>query len=242
MIGSDLVRNLSNNFLITPVTKSNYHNHIGKKFDIVINANGNSKRYWANQNILDDFTKSTISVYKSILDFPCNLYIYLSSSDVYPNHTKPKYTKETEKIDTKHLQTYGFHKYLSELIVKRWTKKYLILRLSMVLGTKLKKGPFYDITHNTALFVKLNTKLQLITTRAIAKIIEALIKSSEINSTINIGGIGTFAFSKINKYFNHEVKVSLKAETQIYEMDVNKLLKLYPSLKTSENYLKEYLS
>lgn len=241
MIGSDLVRYLNTKFLITPITKENYNIYIGKHFDIVINTSGNSKRYWANQNPLEDFVKSTMSVYKTILDFPCDIYVYISSSDVYPNHTKPEYTDEDEEIDPKKLQPYGFHKYLGELIVKKHTRKFLILRLSMTLGSNLKKGPFFDIIHNIPLFVKLKTRLQLITTHAVAEIIETILNHALINEIINIGGIDTFAFTKIHKYFNKKIKVSPDAETQTYEMSVKKTKRLYPILKTSEEYLQEFI-
>lgn len=242
MIGSDLTRFLRKDFLISPVNKMNYKTIVGKYFDIVINVNGNSKRYWANQNPLADFNQSTISVYKTIFDFPCSVYIYISSSDVYNDHTNPKNTKEYGEIDIKKLQPYGFHKYLSELIVKRCSKKFIILRLSMVLGSKLKKGPFFDIIHHVPLFVNLRTRLQLITTAALAEIIETILKKKTVNETINVGGIGTFDFKKIYKYFDREIQISKNAEIQIYEMNVKKVKNVYSKLKTSEDYLQEFIS
>lgn len=241
MIGSDLNRFLSKDFRITSINRVNYNTFISKYFDIVINANGNSKRYWSNQNPLDDFNQSTLSVYKTIFDFPCSIYIYISSSDVYNDHTNSKNTKESKEIDSKILQPYGFHKYLSELIIKKYSKKSILLRLSMTLGTKLKKGPFYDIIHNIPLFIDLKTHLQLITTSDLAKIIETILKKKMVNETLNIGGVGTFDFEKIYKYFDKSIKISPKAETQICEMNVKKVKQLYPDLKTSEEYLQEYL-
>lgn len=242
MIGSDLVRHLKTKFLITPITKKNYHLHSGRYFDIVINANGNSKRFWANQNPSEDFVKSTLSVYKSIFDFPCSFYIYISSSDVYENHTDPRFTKEEQEINPENLQPYGFNKYLNELIIEKYAKKFLILRSSMVLGKKLKKGPIYDIINNVPLFIKLKTRLQLITTRAVAEIIEIVLDKGLTNETINIGGVGTFTFTKIRRYFDRDLHILPKAEVQIYEMNVNKIKNLYPFLKTSEEYLQEFLN
>ena len=246
MLGSDLVRYLRKKFKITLVNKYNYQTQIGKSFDIVINANGNSKRFWANQNPFDDFIDSTVSVYKSIFDFPCDLYIYISSSDVYENHTSVKYTREDVEIDSKNLQPYGFNKYLAEKIIKKYKEKFLILRSSMILGENLKKGPFYDIFHNTPLFVTSKTKLQLITTQVVADIIEALLEKSIICETLNIGGKGIFDFTKIREHIDHKFQISSKAETQIYEMNVEKIKNLYPGLETSnkyfQNFLKNYLN
>lgn len=240
MLGVDLIKNLHPYFIVTPISRENYSKHVNTKFDIVINANGNSRRFWANQNPQDDFSASTISVYKSIFDFPCNLYIYISSPDVYADHSKKTHTGENQSIDPMRLSSYGFHKYLSELIVKKNSDKFLILRSAMILGTELRKGPFYDIINNKPVFVTLNTKLQLITTSAISDVIQALLKQKVINETINVGGVGTFDFKKIKKYFNNRIKFSSEAQMQAYEMNVEKLRNIYPALMTSEQYLKEF--
>ncbi len=241
MLGSDLVRYLRAKFDVTPIHKENYQTCVGSSFDIVINANGNSRRFWANQNPQDDFFASTVTVYQSIFDFPCDIYIYISSPDVYGNHIKPAYTKENEKIDPKNLQPYGLHKYLGESIVKKYKEKFLILRSSIILGENLKKGPIYDIIHDNPLFITLDTKLQLITTRAIAEIIETLLENAAVRDTINVGGEGSFSFKKIREYFDKEIKILPKAETQIYEMNIEKLKHLYSNLETSEEYLQEFL-
>lgn len=241
MLGSDLVRYFRDYFQITAINKENYDVHIGKSFDVLINANGNSKRFWANKNPQDDFLASTVSVYQSIFDFPCDTYIYISSPDVYEHHTSPDYTKESQEIDPKNLQPYGFNKYLAELIIKKHKKKFLILRSSMMLGLGLKKGPFYDIVHGNPLFITSETRLQLITTHALAEIIKILLDKHVLNVMLNVGGIGTFAFVKINEYFKKNIHVSPDAERQIYEMSVEKIKHLYPPLKTSEEYLRDFL-
>lgn len=242
MLGSDLVEYLSPSFFITKIFKGNYSKHINKTFDVVLNANGNSKRFWANKNPQDDFLASTVSVYKSIFDFPCDIYIYISSSDVYENHSGPKYTRENEKIDPSNLSSYGFHKYLGELIVKKHKDKFLILRSSMILGRKLKKGPFYDIAHDRPIFITLDSYLQLITTRGVAEIIESLLKKSVAKETINIGGKGSFSFENIYKYLNRKIQIAPNAETQKYEMNIEKVNRLYKKLKTTKEYLQEFLS
>lgn len=241
MLGSDLVRYLSSDFQVTPIDKIRYNSFVGTSFDIVINANGNSKRYWANQHPQEDLFTSTVSVIHSIRDFPCDLYVYISSSDVYEDHTTPSHAKEEEEIHPQNLSFYGFHKYVSELIVKKYKGKYLILRCSMLLGTKLKKGPFYDIIHNKPLVITRDSRLQLITTRTVAQVIETLLKKAMINETINIGGIGTFSFTRVSQFFDKKILVSDEAEKQLYEMNIEKIKHLFPTLKTSEEYLRSFL-
>lgn len=240
-LGSDLVSFLGENHTVEAITRQNYDKKKGTHYQVLINANGNSKRFWVNQNPLEDFFASTVTVTQSIFDFPCNLYIYISSPDIYQNHTASEHTKEERVIDSKKLSPYGFHKYLSELIVKKYKEKFLILRLSMILGKNLKKGPFYDIKNGNPLFITTDSRLQLITTRAVSEIIETLLRDSVTQDVINIGGVGIFAFKKIRKYFDQEIQISPKAETQIYEMSIEKIRRLYPNLMTSEQYLQRFL-
>lgn len=241
MLGSDLVRYLGAKFRITPIHRENYHTYVGRLFDILINANGNSKRFWANSHPVEDFIASTESVYKSIFDFKCGLYIYISSSDVYSDHTSPRYTLEDAPTTPDALTPYGFHKYLSELLIKKYVKNYLILRSSMVLGKNFKKGPFYDILHKKKLYIAENSRLQLITTVEIAKIINSLVDKHLWQQVYNAGGVGTFCFRDIHSYFNMPVTFSKDSEKQIYEMNIAKLLKIYP-VKTSVEYLRDFIA
>lgn len=241
MVGSDLSRYLSTRYSIAEINRDNYQNHIGKTYDIIINANGNSKRYWANDHPLEDFMASTASVYKSIYDFPCRLYIYISSPDVYEAHDSPKKTKESVVCDPHNLEPYGFHKYLGEQIVKKYVNKFFILRCSMMLGSKLNKGPFYDIEQENPLYITRNSHIQLITTRALSEIIETLISMNKYNEVFNIGGVGTFSFKQINDIFNKKISFSDNAKEQKYEMNVTKLKHVYSQLLSSEEYLREFV-
>lgn len=241
MLGSDLVKYLSSQFLVTPITKESHSQFIGKTFDVLVNANGNSKRFWANTNPLDDFIASTVSVYKSVSDFKFSTYVYISSSDVYVDHLSSQSTLENQSQDSSKLSSYGLHKYLSEKIVGNQCKNYLILRSSMILGDNLRKGPIYDILNKNPLYISDSSKLQMITAYEIANVIKFLLGKKNIKEVFNMGGRGVIDFKKIQAYFSMPITFSKKAETQIYEMNVSKLNKLFP-LKTSEKYLQEFLT
>lgn len=229
MIGFDLMQYLKSDFKIIEINRENYKKYMGKNFDIVINANGNSRKLWANDNKISDFNASTASVYHSLVDFPCKVYIYISSADIYPDHTnKPN---ELKAIIPDNLTPYGLHKYLSECIVRNFTKNYIILRCPLMLGTKLKKGPIYDIL-GSQLFISEKSAFQMITTKELAKIIHFLLKKKIMGEVFNIGGKGRVILSDITDS-------TYKGETQIYEMDVSKLHEIYP-LKTSNEYLQGF--
>lgn len=241
MVGSDLIRYLKSNFEnVTGIDRKNYDRYKGKRFDIVVNANGNSNKVWANDNILGDFEASTVSVYKTLLDFPCKTYVYISSADVYPNHTSKKATSESKTIEVENLSPYGFHKYLSECIVKNFTKNYIILRCPMMLGNNLKKGAVFDILNNSRLFVSADSAFQMITTKELAQIIYFLLAHSITKEIFNVGGRGTVILREIDKYIHKPITFPKDGKIHIYETDVSKLHKTY-SLKTSGEYLKDFL-
>jgi len=240
MVGSDLVKYLTSNFELTQIDRDNYNDYKGKEFDIVINANGNSNKIWSNENRLGDFEASTVSVYKTLLDFPCKKYIYISSVDVYENHSSEKTTSETESINPSNLAPYGFHKFLSECIIKNLAGDYIILRCPMMLGTNLKKGPIYDILKNSRLFVSGSSAFQMITTKELAEIILSLLKKDVSKEIFNVGGKGKIELNDIGKYIKKEIDFQKNSETQIYETDISKLSKIFP-LKNSEEYLKDFL-
>lgn len=243
LLGADLVKFFSSpKNKVTAITRDTYEKNKGKQFDLFINASGNSKRFWALQNVLSDFDASTSSVYKTLFNFKSKQYIYISSVDVYPNPSSPRKTLENQEMDITKQNSYGFHKYLSEQIIKKHTNDWIVLRCSMVLGTNIKKGPFFDILNNNPIFISKSSKLQIITTKALSQVIMALISKRATRETFNIGGRGTFAFAGIDKYFNRRVEVSKDAKRQVYEMNVNKIRKLFPTLKTSEQYLQEFLN
>lgn len=241
MLGSDLVKYLSQFFSVTSISKENYPQFINHSFDVIVNANGNSKRFWAIKNPLEDFTASTVSVYKSLFDFKFSTYAYISSSDVYVNHSGSAFTSEDQIQDSSKLSPYGLHKYLSERIVENYCKSYIILRTSMLLGRNLKKGPICDIINKNPLFISKASRLQMISTQETANVITFLIDEKIENDIFNVGGKSVVDFEKIQTYFSTPVSFRDKNETQIYEMNVSKLNKLFP-LKSSEKYLQEFIN
>ncbi len=241
LLGGDLARFLSGFSEIVGVDKGNYDEHRGKRFDILVNANGNSRRFWANEHPFDDFEASTVSVYRTLIDFQFKKYIYISSSDVYEDHSSPATTDEDQKITAENLSPYGFHKYMSEFLVRNRVKDFLVLRSSMMLGTQLHKGPLFDITQGAPLFISKDSRLQMVSTRAIADIIAFLCAKGISRETFNIGGEGAFPFSEMERVVSLPVRVAPEAVRQEYEMNVKKLSAIFP-LKTSTEYLKEFLT
>ncbi|KKU89912.1 MAG: hypothetical protein UY21_C0028G0004 [Microgenomates group bacterium GW2011_GWA1_48_10] len=241
LLGSALVLELGNDFETVAIDRENYKDHLGASFDVLINANGNSKRFWANEHIVEDFEASTASVYRSLFDFNFRKYIYISSSDVYEDHSSPTTTKEETVINCRNLSPYGFHKYLSEQIVAKNAPDHIILRCSMMIGQNITKGPFFDALHGKPLFITPGSRLQLITVHEVARIVRAVIGGSVSNEVFNVGGTGTFLFERIGAYVPGSLSVGPEALEQRYEMDVRKISRLFP-IATSEEYANDFLA
>lgn len=241
LLGSSLCRVLGGRYDVAAIDKENYDSQKGKAFNVIVNANGNSRRFWANENPPEDFAASTLSVHRSLFDFSCGRYVYVSSSDVYEGHANPAKAREDSPIEPLKLSPYGFHKYLSEQLVRRYARDFLIARSSALLGPGLKKGPIYDILSGNPLRIAIDSEIQFITAQAFA---EALLRLLDLPSpserVVNIGGRGTFGFAEAAALFRKPLSFEPRAERQRYEMNVDRLGGVYP-VKTSKEYVEDFL-
>lgn len=239
-LGSNLVNYFSEHFTVTGITKENYREFMGKEFDLLINANGNSKRFWANQNPAEDYIASVESVEKSIDSFRFSRYVFISSSDVYPYHGDPAQTSENQIIDESKLEPYGLHKYQAEKLVQT-LPSYIILRCSAMIGPGLKKGIIKDILEGAEIFITPESHIQFILCSEIARTIEQLVSGGIENTIFNCGGKGSVEVTEMFELLNKKSPIRSDAQLQQYEMDVGKLDKLV-GLETSKQYLQKFLT
>src|SRR3989344_5127209 len=220
MLGSDLVRLLGERYEATPIDRDDYAKIKGSSFDVLVNANGNSRRFWANEHPAEDFELSTLSVMRSLFDFRCKKYIYISSPDVYENAASPATTEESSPGNAQKLSPYGFHKRLGEELVRHYADDFLILRSAALLGGGLMKGIVYDVLQENELYVTLDSRVQFITTDAVAHIIELLLDKNATREIVNVGGIGVVTPAAIGALTGKLVRVRDNAQPQEYEMNV----------------------
>ena len=240
-LGSAIVKYFSERaFKVTAINKQNYEEYVGKTFEVFINANGNSKKFWANENPGLDFEASVVSVEKSITKFNFKKYIYISSSDVYPDHGNKDLAIEDQEINLERLESYGMHKCQAEQIIKK-LPCYFILRCSAMVGENLKKGVIKDIQDNKELFITLDSKLQFISTNEIAHVIYELVSKNIAGGVFNLGGRGSVQISEVLVIFGRSLESRSDANRQEYEMNVEKLNSIIP-LMTSEEYIKKFIN
>lgn len=245
-VGSAFVRLCENdNLEYTIITRDNYRSYIGQSCDVLINANGNSKKIIAEEDNLLDFEASVTSVKKSLLDFEAVSYVYLSSGDIYPNSTAQKTTEEDQTIDECKLSTYGFHKYLAELCVKQSAKKWWIFRLTGMVGIGLKKNAIYDLLHGDKLWLNPASKLQYINTDNVADIIMDVLQNSHPNQTFNLAGKGVIELSEVMHLLATEIQLPYSSQVLIHNINTEKIeryVTLPQSMKTVKEYIKRHLS
>jgi len=240
LLGGDLVEYFSSRAKVLSITRDNYDTLKGEHVNVLINANGNSRRFWANQYPLEDFEASTASVYRSLFDFKFDTYIYISSVDAYADHSGPTTTREDMSGDGKR-DPYGHNKFLAEQIVKNYAPSHIIMRLATVLGSGLKKGLVYDMLKREPLFVSHDTRLQYITTEAIGGFVESLLRRDISGEMFNVGGKGVVPMSDFTDIFGYEpVYRPDAAIQQVYEMTVKKASQ-YFHFKSSREYLEEFV-
>lgn len=180
------------------ITRASYADLAGQSCRLFINANGNSRKPLARQAPLEDFEASVRSVRASLEDFRFDLYVHLSSCDVYPDCSSPETTGEDGSIDVARQSPYGFHKYLAEQCVHHRARHHLILRLGGFVGPGLRKNAIFDILHGGPLWLDPESDLQFLSTDAAAEILLELAAQHAGGSELyNLCGAGVVRLSEV---------------------------------------------
>lgn len=240
-VGSALYKFFSSqqNFNITGIGKENYLLNVGEFFDIIINADGNASKILAEREPKKDFEMNVVSTLNSLIDFKYDKYIYLSSVDVYKEKDKQDKTTEDCIIEPQYLSNYGLSKYCAEQIVKKYAKKWLILRLGGMVGENMKKGPVFDILNLHKLFLSSKSIFQFINTAEVAKIINVLIQKQKWGEIYNIVGrenialneIASLAGIKLTEEGNEKIVLDVSCEK------IKKLIKIPTTKETIQLFL-----
>lgn len=226
----------------TVLTRDNIDQFTGKSCDILINANGNSKKYLADREPMWEFDASVRSVRASLANIRSGRYIYLSSCDVYSDCSSPDCTHEDQCLEVSTQSTYGFHKFLAEQCVIHCAPEWLIFRMGGFVGPGLKKNAIFDILHGGPLWLDPNSKLQFINVDVAAEIILKLARSVYKNEIFNLCGTGVVAISEVLEATGSNILINPNSPTVHYEVDTNKIRSIFEIPSTREavlSYVKE---
>ena len=197
-IGSAIVREAGvRGYDVRSVGRQNYQELSGTRCDLLIDANGNSKKYLAKQDPKDDFDKSVQSVVNSLHDFQTSCYVYLSSVDVYSDVSDPSQNDEMSLIDAKQLSAYGFHKYIAEQLVRFYVNSWLVFRMGAFVGHGLWKNPIYDILKHQQPHIHPDSINSYLNTCHLAQLVFQVFESGCRAEIFNVTGDGIISLRKI---------------------------------------------
>jgi nucleoside-diphosphate-sugar epimerase len=216
---------------VTSVNSAGYAAAVGASADALINCNGNTYRYKANQDPKWDFDASVQSVARSLFDFQVQTYVYISTIDVYNALDDRQRNHESAEIDSRRLDSYGFHKWLAERLVERYARKRaIIFRTGTAVGPGLKKGPLFDVLQQRPLFMSAESRLSLVHTADVARAVEQAVFDPEVTGVYNVTGSGSVAVRELGEIAALPVTVDAKASGIVHRYDINndKLCGLMP--------------
>jgi nucleoside-diphosphate-sugar epimerase len=245
-VGSAFVRYLKNAGVeLCEVTRRNYAELIGTKSDVVIEAACNSKKFLADQNSLQDFELSVTHRLKTLLDFPAEFHLHISSVDVYSDLINPETTKEDTEIDIKTSSHYGFNKLLAEQLVRHHAQNWLILRLAGMIGEGLRKNPIFDILNDGRIFIHPDSQYQFMPTDEVARIGWSLFESGVQDEIFNLCGEGLISPREVAEIAGKNLRPSdesKNSEPRIVNVNNDKIKRFAELPKTREsvaNFIKK---
>lgn len=226
------------------IGRADYEKHVGTACDLLINADGNSKKYLADQDANLDFDLSVRSVSLSLNDFRVKLYVYLSSIDVYSDKSNPTHNHEESIIAQEKINRYGFHKLLAEQLVRHHAKSWLILRLGGFVGPGLKKNSIYDLLTKQPIRVHPDSRYQYLDASSMTAIVFQLIESGLHKTIFNLTGEGTVSVREIAKLIPGEplAGAPMDMPPEYYEINISKiktLVAIPSTLKTVERFVED---
>ena len=224
------------------IQKENKEDFFGKSCDTLIFANGNALKYKANQDPYFDFIASVASVSEYVNKIDFKKIILLSSVDVYPEKNSEKHTLESNVIDVKKLDNYGYHKFLAENYVQNKTNNYLIFRLPSLVGIGLKKNQAYDYIHeHKQVMVSPLSKFNFINTDYIANVVTKILNENIKNEIFNLASKNSMLIKDIKKIVGFDSEYTETANDFLYnyQINTNKISK-YVKLTSSEEAIEAY--
>lgn len=220
------------------IGRENYHEFVGSRFDILINANGNSKKFLAAQNPQQEFSETVVSVQRSLLDFGYSVYVLCSTVDVYNDLKNPALNHEDADIDPSSISKYGLHKLLAENLVRNYASTWLIFRFGGFVGPGLKKNSIFDLLNYVPLRVNIDSAYQYLPTDFAAEAVFKIVSGNSGNEIFNLCGKGVVSLREVMtaafpgyevKYFGDDPPL------ERYEVNIDKVNRLVdvPSSKES---------
>lgn len=208
------------------INRANWDTFAKTSCDVLINANGNSRKYLANSDPMVDFDANVRTVARMLEDFKASTYVLLSTGDVYADQSTPDLTREDGIIDPGSISRYGLHKKMGEDLVRGVHPNWLILRMGGFVGPGLKKNAIYDMLHDQPVWLSPESELQFINTDTAARLVWDLVEHGVSREVVNLGARGLVNLGDLHKKLGTRSEFKPDAPVIRYELNLDKLDRL----------------
>lgn len=223
-VGSAYVRMLTElGVPVKAITRANYAELRGSSCAVMINANGNSRKFLSTRDPLWDFDASVRSVVASLEDFKAERYVFLSSGDVYPETHGPSVTREGQAIELGQISRYGLHKYLAEQVVRSVHPSWLVVRMGGFVGEGLKKNAIFDMLTGAPVWLSPESELQFIDTADAARIVWDLVADGQQGEVVNLGAEGVLKIGDFHRAIGSSSTFRADSPIVRYELSLDRL-------------------
>ncbi len=216
--------------------------------DVLLDCNGEGRRFWANENPEENYVRSVASVEARLSAVSCDAYVYLSTVDVYgEGRGAPELSHEDVELDLEAIDTYGRHKVLAEKMVFDHAARPLVIRCATLIGPGLRKNPVFDLLNDQPLRMTEESTLSLLHTSTLGRAIEALLTAGE-SGIFNVAASAPIDIPALKKMIagkrgidpaafpEHDEKITTR-----YDVNVEKISALL-GMPTSEDALGMFLA
>ena len=212
---------------------------VSNNCELIIDCNGNSKKYEVNQNPERGHNSIVESVSKRLLQTKNHQkYIYLSSGEVYGS--QQALSLESDPINAEVLSIYGSLKFEAEELIRAQREDCLIIRPSGFVGYGLLKNPIYDLLHSNVLFVHPESQFQFCDVDWFADTVVWL-GLQELTGTWNVSATETVSIKEVSEMAKLTIdQVLPDALIEQHELSIEKLRKLI-DIPTTRDVVNSFL-
>lgn len=217
----------------TVITRANYDRFIGQSCDVFVNANGNSRKFVADEDPKGEFDASVRSVLHSLEDFKAGSYVFLSTGDVYPVQASREITREDGAIDLRAQSRYGFHKHMAEILVRTLHPRALVMRMGGFVGPGMKKNAIFDMLNDQPVWLTPDSELQFIRTDTAARLVWEAQSQVSPGEIVNLGVKGVIRIEDVHERLGSKSVYRPEARKVRFELSTEKLEAIVPDLPTT---------
>lgn len=223
-------------YALTAVDRHNYAVHRGASATLLINANGNPRKFIDERDPAQGFELSVASVMHTLHDFQYEHYFQISSGAIYPREDDPRHNGEDTSLQPADMSPYGLHKWLAEQLVRHYAPHHFIVRLGGAVGPRLRKNALFDLLTGGPWFVHPDSEFQYMDTRDLARALFDLYESQlPAGTLLNLSAPGAVSVRRMAELAGAPIPESALARPQTRaELNVERAAALLPLRSTDE--------